>query len=171
MSEELRFGRVFVTVGSTQFDQLIFAVHQQSFLETLHSLGVQELRIQYGKGRFFPLEEDGGKLKVESFRYKPSIVEDINWADLVISHGGAGSILESLRAKKKLIIVVNEKLMHNHQMELAEAMVRNGYAFLASTDSLVETLKNADFRELKPLPEPNVFPVVTVLLQEVSFTE
>jgi hypothetical protein len=33
MSEELRFGRVFVTVGSTQFDQLIFAVHQQSFLE------------------------------------------------------------------------------------------------------------------------------------------
>jgi UDP-N-acetylglucosamine transferase subunit ALG13 len=123
---------------------------------------------------------------VESFRYKPSIVEDINWADLVISHGGAGSILESLRAKKKLIIVVNEKLMHNHQVELAEAMVRNGYAVLASTDSLVETLKNAvsvpcslyfvaylvqDFRELKPLPEPNVFPVVTVLLQEVSFTE
>ena len=34
---------------------------------------------------------------------------------------GSGSILETLKAKKPLIVVVNEKLMDNHQFELAEA--------------------------------------------------
>lgn len=61
--------------------------------------------------------------------------------------------------------------MDNHQLELAEAMTTNGYAFLASAESLADTVKNADFETLKPLPEPNLFPAVTVLYQELESRE
>jgi UDP-N-acetylglucosamine transferase subunit ALG13 len=40
---------------------------------------------------------------------------------------GSGSILESLRLHKQLIVVVNEKLLDNHQDELACALEKQGY--------------------------------------------
>jgi UDP-N-acetylglucosamine transferase subunit ALG13 len=43
-------------------------------------------------------------------------------ADLVISHAGAGSVLEALHAHKSLLVVVNDSLMDNHQTELAHKM-------------------------------------------------
>ena len=75
-------------------------------------------------------------------------------AKLIISHAGAGSVMEALRnvcysrnqpclpfftalqtqdafcfsQRKKLIVVVNDKLMHNHQAELADAMSEAGAA-------------------------------------------
>ncbi|GMG15312.1 unnamed protein product [Phytophthora fragariaefolia] len=47
--------------------------------------------------------------------------------DLVISHVGAGSIMDGLALKKKLVVVVNTALMDNHQTELAEAMADQKY--------------------------------------------
>ena len=40
---------------------------------------------------------------------------------------GAGSILECLRLKKKLLVVINDKLSENHQAELAVELGGNGY--------------------------------------------
>jgi beta-1,4-N-acetylglucosaminyltransferase len=40
---------------------------------------------------------------------------------------GSGSILEALRLNKKLIVVVNEDLMDNHQLELGSALHQQGY--------------------------------------------
>ena len=40
---------------------------------------------------------------------------------------GSGSIIEALRLNKRLIVVINELLMDNHQQELALAMEREGY--------------------------------------------
>lgn len=67
---------------------------------------------------------------------------------------GAGSILEALRAKKKLIAVVNEKLQENHQVELANAMSKQGYLFSATCATLCEVLRNANFELLKYYPTP-----------------
>ena len=51
----------------------------------------------------------------------------IKSSELIISHGGAGIILESLRNKKKVIVCVNDLLMDNHQVELASSLDKEGY--------------------------------------------
>mmetsp|Transcript_24970 Transcript_24970/g.99170 ORF Transcript_24970/g.99170 Transcript_24970/m.99170 type:complete len:184 (+) Transcript_24970:227-778(+) len=45
-------------------------------------------------------------------------------AGLVVSHAGAGSLMEALALKKRVVAVVNAALMGNHQVELADALRR-----------------------------------------------
>lgn len=40
---------------------------------------------------------------------------------------GSGSILDALRIRVPLIVVPNTSLLHNHQVELAEELSRQGY--------------------------------------------
>ncbi|NWS76291.1 ALG13 transferase, partial [Crotophaga sulcirostris] len=86
------------------------------------------------------------------FRFKDSLAEDLRGADLVISHAGAGSCLEALEEGKPLIVVTNEKLMNNHQLELAKQLHRDGYVLCCNCSTLVETLQSMDLSTLKPFP-------------------
>ena len=43
------------------------------------------------------------------------------------SPAGAGTVLESLTANRRLITVINEDLMGNHQTELADQMYTDGH--------------------------------------------
>jgi beta-1,4-N-acetylglucosaminyltransferase len=61
-------------------------------------------------------------LEVTCYSYKPSIIDDMKNAYMIISHAGAGSILEALSMDKKLLVVINEALMDNHQVELASEL-------------------------------------------------
>ena len=64
----------------------------------------------------------------------------------MISHCGAGILLESLRANKstnkevttKCIAVVNETLMHNHQSEIADALSADNYIVKAEVGNVLE---------------------------------
>ncbi|MDO8627028.1 MAG: PssE/Cps14G family polysaccharide biosynthesis glycosyltransferase [Candidatus Diapherotrites archaeon] len=53
-----------------------------------------------------------------------------SWADIVISHGGAGSIIHTLAAGKKLIIVPRLKKfkehINDHQIDLAKLLEKQG---------------------------------------------
>ncbi|NXX13511.1 ALG13 transferase, partial [Podargus strigoides] len=86
------------------------------------------------------------------FRFKDSLAQDLRGADLVISHAGAGSCLETLEQGKPLIVVINDKLMNNHQLELAKQLQSDGHVLCCSCSTLVETLQSMDLSTLKPFP-------------------
>lgn len=88
-------------------------------------------------------------IKIECFPLKPSISEEVNRADLVISHAGAGSCLGVLSAHKPLIVVINEDLMDNHQEELADKLADEGYLIKSNCASLSSVLEHSDLTTLK----------------------
>ncbi|KAE8608568.1 hypothetical protein XENTR_v10011534 [Xenopus tropicalis] len=120
---------VFVTVGTTSFDDLISCVSAKETVRILKGLGYNRLILQIGRGTIEPAPCCTSDFLLEFFRYKDSLVEDIKSADLVISHAGAGSCLETLGEGKPLIVVINEQLMSNHQIELAKQLYKDGHLY------------------------------------------
>ncbi|XP_072482688.1 UDP-N-acetylglucosamine transferase subunit ALG13-like isoform X2 [Notamacropus eugenii] len=96
---------------------------------------------------------------LQSQRFKNSLKEDMKRSDLIISHAGAGSCLEALEEGKPLVVVVNEKLMDNHQLELARQLHKEGHLFYCTCSTLLELLQSVDFSSLKPFPpgQPEIF--------------
>ncbi|XP_038172151.1 UDP-N-acetylglucosamine transferase subunit ALG13 homolog isoform X2 [Arvicola amphibius] len=121
--------RAFVTVGTTSFDDLVARVAAPDSVEILKSLGYNQLVLQIGRGTVVPEPFSTESFTLDVYRYKDSLKEDLQQADLVISHAGAGSCLESLEKGKPLVVVVNEKLMNNHQFELAKQLHKEGHLF------------------------------------------
>ncbi|XP_056456429.1 UDP-N-acetylglucosamine transferase subunit ALG13 homolog [Gadus chalcogrammus] len=143
---------VFVTVGTTSFDELILTIKTPEAVKALKARGYERLVLQVGRGSVLPGPESGLDLKLEAFRFKDSISEDIARADLVISHAGAGSCLEALGARKPLLVVVNNKLMDNHQLELARQLHKESHLLYCTCSSLTDTLRTMDLSVLVPFP-------------------
>ncbi|XVF31299.1 hypothetical protein REPUB_Repub16aG0134000 [Reevesia pubescens] len=101
---------VFVTVGTTCFDALVKMVDSQEVKDELFRRGFTHLLIQIGRGSYLPTKSSGddGCLDVDYFTFSSSIADYLRSASLVISHAGSGSIFETLRLGKPLIVVVNE---------------------------------------------------------------
>ena len=107
---------------------------------------------------------------------------------------GSGSILESLRLHKPLIVVVNENLMDNHQVELAIELQNKGFLvcslirylviiffyysefkkwfwfyFVCNVQSnFLEALKSRAYENLNPFPEPDESLFANILNEEMS---
>jgi UDP-N-acetylglucosamine transferase subunit ALG13 len=160
---------LFVTVGSTKFEKLINKILKPDILNLLKSFNFKKIILQVGSGvheddELFNFKEKNAfsstsnnemvkffkeNVEINAYRYKSSIKEDMQKADLVISHAGSGSVLESLEANKKLIVVVNDALMDNHQLELAEKMFDEGYLLYTNCDGLadkIELINNQEFK-------------------------
>ncbi|CAL8097321.1 unnamed protein product [Orchesella dallaii] len=148
------FERVFVTVGTTSFQQLIQLIVSDKVVDQFSKWGVKEVRIQGGKNN---IDRDSNEwverdIKYSLYEYKPTIDEDIQWADIIISHAGAGTTLEALDQGKVLLVVPNETLMDNHQLELAKKLEKENYAFMATIDTFCKQMEDIDPSVLKPFP-------------------
>ncbi|RLN50653.1 hypothetical protein BBJ28_00003970 [Nothophytophthora sp. Chile5] len=143
---------VFVTVGTTKFDALVRALDSDACLAALVARGFSRLRLQIGHGEHVPRASFPG-LELSYYRHDAGYKQDVARADLVISHAGAGSIMDALAAGKTLLVVVNTALMDNHQTELAEAMAGRNYCLQTSCDGLLATLESADWDHLQPYPQ------------------
>lgn len=71
-----------------------------------------------------------------AFAFSPDIASYIADADIVVSHAGTGSILDTLRLHKPLLVVTNQQLMNDHQEEVASQFEKEGYLYKLSTDDL-----------------------------------
>lgn len=107
-------------------------------------------------------------MAVEWFPIKSSISEYIRQAELVIGHAGAGTILETLRSRTKLLVVTNPSLMDDHQTEIADAMVAGSYLEKANFDNLFEVLPLVDRRRFKPYPLADARPFVSLVETELG---
>ncbi|XP_025999827.1 UDP-N-acetylglucosamine transferase subunit ALG13 homolog [Astatotilapia calliptera] len=143
---------VFVTVGTTSFDELIESITSSEATQALKARGYERLVLQVGRGSVLPAADSCPHIRLEAFRFKNSIAEDISQADLVISHAGAGSCLEALGAGKSLLVVVNDKLMDNHQLELARQLHMDSHLLYCTCSTLTETLRTMDLSVLQPFP-------------------
>lgn len=142
-------------MGTTRFDLLCEYIMKLPVLSALKKIGCKDVTFQIGNSDVEPgsYVKDGVKLNL--YRFKDNIHEDIKNSDLVISHAGAGSCLETLEFKKPLLVVVNENLMDNHQLELAERLQIDGHLYYCTCDTLEDTLNDVDFSMLNPFSEAN----------------
>jgi len=166
------FPKVLVTVGTTNFDKLISEMICVEMLGVLRMLKAKHMKIQTGLTSKWETEYTQlGKLRVDMFAFKDNIEEEYDWADIIISHGGAGTIMDTLERKKPLIVVPNEDLMGGHQDELAEHLAFKGHLVLSHLKNLRETLKVFDPQKLIILPPVNPTLFVENLLSVVGISK
>ena len=119
---------IFVTLGTQdkQFKRL------PEKIEKLIKDGkiIDRVIMQVGNTKF---ESDlkSSKLKVIKFLKSKKITQLINDADLIITHGGVGTILEGINLGKKIIAVPRLKKykehVNDHQLQIIENFNANGY--------------------------------------------
>ncbi|KAJ4768904.1 hypothetical protein LUZ62_079279 [Rhynchospora pubera] len=144
---------VFVTVGTTCFDKLVAAVDSAPVKQALFRHGFTHLQFQIGPATYIPSKVSGqeGALHVDYFTFSTTIAHHLKAASLVITHAGSGSIFETLRLGKPLVVVVNEDLMDNHQAELAEELANKKHLFFApGPQFLAQTIESMDLESLVP---------------------
>lgn len=150
MAKEKKIESIFVTVGTTKFDGLIKSIYEPETIQALEALGCKKLVLQVGTGDIpSPKNFENSQIALETFRTKPNINSFMETSDLVISHAGAGSCLEVLKLRKPLLVVINEKLMDNHQAELAVRLTEMKCAFSCTTSELKSSLETMKLSELK----------------------
>ncbi|XP_059306891.1 uncharacterized protein LOC132058354 [Lycium ferocissimum] len=164
---------VFVTVGTTCFDALVKAVDTPEVKNELFMKGYTNIIIQMGRGSYIPTKStvENGSADLEYFTFSSSIADHLKEASLVISHAGSGSIFETLRLGKPLIVVVNEDLMDNHQSELAEELADRKHLLCARPQTLYQTIADMDTTSLVPYQPGDAEPVAKLINRYLGFPD
>ncbi len=104
--------KVFVTTGTTNFNELIDAVLT---LNDSYEVAVQTPTAYKDTSscRFFDFVND--------------ITDYYQWADIIITHAGAGSVYKLLELEKKILVVPNLSRKDKHQAQLADYVKDNNY--------------------------------------------
>jgi beta-1,4-N-acetylglucosaminyltransferase len=130
--------KVFVTVGTTPFDQLIEAVDLQFKTQKY------DISCQIAGGSYQPSNHSFFSF---SDRYKTQC----NQADLVITHGGGATVFELLENGQKIVLVPNLFRVDKHQQDLAQFVESQGFGVVCwQLDQLASCVELALRNEFKP---------------------
>ena len=148
----VRDRRCLITVGTTNFDSLIRHLDQPAtahrLLTHLHTLHFTHITLQLGGTHTYTptalttlASTLTPPITVATFTLSPSLLPALTSAALVVSHAGAGSILESMRLKLPLLVVVNEQLMDNHQREVADELAARRHVWVTTVDRVMDAIE------------------------------
>ena len=138
--------KIFVTVGTTQFDSLI------EFLD--NNLDHEDDVL---------LQIADGKYKPKNFKFI-EFTKDINMIykeyDYIITHAGAGTIYKLLELRKSFIVVPNMDRVDQHQTDIANFLEENFYA-LNCTDynDIIPSLKKLSLIDLNIYEKESFFKI------------
>ena len=135
---------ILVTVGTTQFEKLMKLVVDEDFHKALLNIGFNKLFIQIGNYQFEKNYKFKSDLKIEIFNFIPSYQFNklIKNCNVIISHGGAGTLIQSILKGKKPIAIPNELVNENHQTELIDELYKRGYIFKCEIKNILDFLSN-----------------------------
>ena len=138
---------VLVTVGTQkqQFNRFFELIKKSKELKK------EEIIAQIGYTKF---ESE----RIHTFDFIPLDEMDkyIDEADLVITHGGVGTIFSALKKNKKVIAIPRlEKYgehINDHQIEICEELEKEGYILyykdgIDSLDKLIKKIKNINLKQ------------------------
>lgn len=123
--------RVFITVGTTPFDELIRRCDQE-----LANGGFQCVAQMSEFSTYTPKN-------IDAFPFVKDISKHLQNADIIISHAGAGNVYSILEEHYKVIFVPNHTLKDGHQEDICNFIEKNHYASvfrLETTDSLLQKI-------------------------------
>lgn len=147
---------IFVTVGTTDFDSLVAAAD-----ELAASLD-EEMVIQIGHGQVVPRH-------ARWFRFASSLEPYYERAELVITHGGLGTLTEVLSRGLRVVGVSNPDRYDHHQEEILRAFEEAGYLiWCRDLDRLAEAVTRARRAQLIPyqVPESRIHEVIRAFLAQ-----
>lgn len=141
---------IFVTVGTGKFDLLIKEI--DNLAPNLN----QKIIAQIGKGKYIPQN-------IQYFRFKKSLQEEYQKADLIIAHAGAGTTYEIISQNKKLISIANLNRTDNHQLDIVKKLSQENYLLwcknIHNLLQCINDVKNIKFKKYSP-PENGIAAVI-----------
>jgi len=130
--------KVFGTIGSTYpLDRMTKA------LDELAKNKKYDVFVQTGKGGYSPI-----KAKFAQMLEYGQFVKRLNWADVIVSHAGAGSIIDLIGLGKPIILFPRLKkfgeAVDDHQLEICKAFKEKyNLEYTINQNELIELIKKA----------------------------
>lgn len=121
---------IFITVGTTPFDELI------KFCDENIDISKFEVLAQVSSSAIYKPKN------IESIDFTNNVQELYNNTDIIISHAGAGSVYNLLELNKKIIFVPNFTMKDNHQKDICRFIKDNNYA------TVIDIRDNINLNEL-----------------------
>ncbi len=140
---------IFVTVGTAHFDPLL-----EKLDDLVESGVIKEFVVaQIGRGSYIPRN-------FRYFRFIRSLKSAYDKAHVIISTGGAGTIMECVHRGLRLVVVENTTLMEGHQSQLITEMSRRGHlVWCKDLNDLALSINEALTRNFTPfIAEPPLVP-------------
>ncbi len=139
---------IFVTLGTQDkpFERLLASIEEQIEKENI----IEEVVVQAGYTKYAT-----EKMQVFDLVDREEFVRLVNECNILITHGGVGSILTGLKNNKKVIacprLYKYGEHMNDHQMQIVSVFAKEGYLLeYQENDDLGEVLKRvADFSPKK----------------------
>ena len=145
---------IFVTVGSTDFDALLATMDELA--PRLHA----DIVMQIGLGQYTPKN-------ARFFRFAPELDAYYDEAELVVAHGGLGTIVEVLQKGKKLVCVVNPTTYDRHQEHLLQTFASQRHLLwckeMGRLEEAIDQARVMQFERYQP-PECQLHKVIVQYL-------